>query len=67
MKSNLNWQQLLTEITTLDNVEPYNHSPNKAVVAAVDLTKNPTNNSREVKEEKLVEEISKLKHKIAAL
>ena len=67
MKSNLNWQQLLTEITTLDNVEPHNPSSKKAVIAAVDLNKDLESNSGEVKGEKLVEKISELKHKITVL
>ena len=67
MKSNLNWQQFLTKITTLDNVKPCNFFSNKAVVASVDLTKDLESNSREVKENKLIEEISKLKHKIVVL
>ena len=51
----------------MDNVKPYNPSPKKAVIAAVDLTMDLTSNSGEVKGEELVEKISELKWKIAAL
>ena len=51
----------------MDYVKQYNPLPKKAVVTAIDLTKDPVSNFEEVKEDKLVEEISDLKCKIFAL
>ena len=66
MKGNYNWQQLLTEVTTLDNIEPRNLSPKNAIVAAVGSSNEKTNMVK-LKEEKLVEELNELKRKLSVL